>query len=147
MNTISRRQYALSVCAAVAMLAGCGGLAQSTNPSALAPLMRARSGSSGNEVLKARIVSHCVFPLGCHFHTKHLGKATGPYPGTFTVKGRYGYSSGSMSESFTIISGSSTITGSLYCSSSGCFYTSSLGNGKAKVTLYYSHLNEVLYKL
>jgi hypothetical protein len=145
MKTISRIPYALSVCAATAILAACGGLAQSPNPNALAPLVRARSGSSGNEVLRARLVTHCVFPLGCHFRTKHLGEATGPYPGTFTVKGSYG--SGPLSEFFTIISGSSTITGSLTCNSSRCSYTSSLGNGKAKVKVSYGHLNDVLYGL
>jgi hypothetical protein len=34
MTTISRRHYALSVCAAAAILAGCGGSAQSPNPTA-----------------------------------------------------------------------------------------------------------------
>ena len=87
MKTISRLPYLLNACVAVALLAGCGGLARSPNPDALAPLVRARSGSSGNEVLKARLVTHCIFPLSCHFHTKHLGRATGPYPGTLIVKG------------------------------------------------------------
>ena len=56
MKTISRVPYALSVCAAAAMLASCGGSVQVPNPLAQAPLGRIGSGSSGNEVLDSRIV-------------------------------------------------------------------------------------------
>ncbi len=154
MKTISRVPYALSVCAAAATLASCGGSVQVPNPLAQAPLGRIGSGSSGNEVLDSRIVLNCVnfyFQI-CHFHTKHLGHATGPYPGIFTVKGswrsslRYGMSP--ISESFTIVSGASKITGSLtYSSSSGYGYTTSIGNGKAKIRVGERRLREVLYGL
>jgi hypothetical protein len=154
MKTISRVPYALSVCAVAAMLASCGGSAQFPSSTAQAPLGRIGFGSSGNEVLDSRIVLNCVsfYFQVCHFHTKHLGHATGPYPGIFTVKGswrsslRYGMSP--ISESFTIVSGASKITGSLtYSSSSGYGYTTSIGNGKAKIRVGERRLREVLYGL
>jgi hypothetical protein len=154
MKAISPAHYGLSICVASAMLAGCGGSAQSPNPTAQAPLVRARSNSSGNEVLDSRIVLNCVsfyFQI-CHFHTRHLGHATGPYPGIFTVKGRWSsslrYGMSPISESFTIVSGTSKITGSLsYSSASGYGYTSSIGNGKAKIRVGERRLREVLYGL
>jgi hypothetical protein len=161
MKTVSRAPYALSVCAAAAMLAGCGGSAQFPNATAQTPLSRERSDSSGNEVLTGKIHTHCKSrPSGlsssCKFHTTHPGKATGPYRGTFTADGGYGdslvgpFEGAYFDESFTIISGSSTITGSISCgpfASASCppsSYSSSVGNGTAEVNLTNNHLNETL---
>jgi hypothetical protein len=136
------------------MLAGCGGSAQVPNPTTQMPLVRARSDSSGNESLDSRIVLNCVsfYFQVCHFHTKHLGRATGPFPGIFTVKGRWRsslrYGTSPISESFTIVSGTTKITGSLtYSSSYGYGYASSIGNGKAKIRVGERRLREVLYGL
>ena len=95
MKTIPRVPYVLSVFAAAAMLAGCGGSAQVPNATAQTPLSRERSDSSGNEVLTGKIHTHCKSrPSGlsssCKIHTTHHGKATGPYRGTFTADGGYG---------------------------------------------------------
>ncbi|MGB8909758.1 MAG: hypothetical protein WCC84_13530 [Candidatus Cybelea sp.] len=152
MNTISRVPYGLSVCVAAAMLAGCGGSAQLPNPATQAPLGRIGSNSSGNEVLKGRVHTHCKYHAGlftsCEFHTKGPGKATGPYPGTFTASGGYEqqewYPFYSFGESFTITSGTSQITGSIfYSTSSGYQYTSSVGNGTADVSVG-RHIDDVL---
>lgn len=153
----------LGLCAAAALLGGCGGSGQSPNPMAQAPLDRLRSDSSGNEVLNGKIHTHCKNHASglrstCTFRTTHPGKATGPYPGTFTATGSYGidfapYSRG-FNESFTIISGSSEITGSISCASppfgSGCppnSYTSSVGNGTAQVNITNHQLSETLDEL
>jgi hypothetical protein len=152
MKAISPAHYRLSVCAAAALLAGCGGSAQVPNSTAQAALVRARSSSSGDEVLKGRVHTQCKYHGGlfttCEFHTKGPGKATGPYPGTFTASGGYEqqeeYPFYSFGESFTITSGASQITGSIsYRVSSGYQYTSSVGNGTAEVNVG-RHINEVL---
>jgi hypothetical protein len=152
MKTILQAHHTLSICVAAAMLAGCGGSAQLPGATAQAPLVRARSNSSGNEVLKGRVHTHCKYHAGlftsCDFHTKSPGKAMGPYPGTFTASGSYEqqewYPFYSFGESFTITSGASQITGSIaYWPSSGYQYTSSVGNGTAAVSVG-RHIDEVL---
>jgi hypothetical protein len=115
MKTVVQRHCALSVCAAAAIFAGCGGSTQFPNPTARAPVgnaitskrvaspsfatpERAGANSSGNEVLtgKAKIIKPCHTVRGPH-GGKHgsitsfsaHGNATGPYPGTFTASGSW----------------------------------------------------------
>ena len=138
MKTISRRHYGLSVCAAAAMLAGCGGSSQFPNPDVQAPLNGrhtidviasasrtaledSKPDSSRIELLTAEAKGHCKrSPSGlfgsCDF--KASGTATGPYPGTFTAKGTYNvcetYCPWFFSESFTITSGTAIISGTIF---------------------------------
>jgi hypothetical protein len=141
-------QYGLSAYVVVVILAGCGGLAPFPNPEAQVPLGSMRSNSSfGNEVLTAVAKDHChTGPSGIstHCHFKVSGKATGPYPGHFTAKGRYNgslcYCPWFFNESFTIRSGMSKISGAIFAKGYGSFvfplsanYTSSLGNGMADI--------------
>jgi hypothetical protein len=133
----------LGLCVAVAILGGCGGSGQFPSRTTQAPLGRVRLGSSGDEVLQGKIHTHCKYHGGlfttCSFHTIRPGKATGPYPGTFTAEGgsRQGATQGqsSFGESFTIVSGSSKITGGVFTPpfGSGLQYTSSIGNGYAEL--------------
>lgn len=143
MKTVSRRHYALSVCAATAMLAGCDGSAQSPSPStqtsirspgtakratspSFATPERNGSDSSGKETLTAqRVVGDCRYnelPY-CNFETRGNRKARGPFPGYFRAGVSYNPSppaSGwSLGERFFIKSGSSKIEGSIYASGSG----------------------------
>jgi hypothetical protein len=149
MRISTSTQHALSVCVAVAMLAGCNGTANVTpaQGAGLAPngtravqsvalgftgLRRCQSGcrkkierltsTSGS----GRSGSTCFIEIGAS------GKAIGPYPGTFTGGGgfyvsnwpcnkRYGFGG-----SFVITSGANTITGSFSgpgiggCGRAGC---------------------------
>lgn len=141
MKKLSRAQYALSVCATVIMLAGCGEALQSPSPTAQMPFskggardafgsisgaasQRLGPDSSGNERFsapKTRIRCHSYFynPSDFGFNTKFraTGTATGPYPGTFTASGFWNYEflhgqfSSSFQEKFAIRSGSSKIRG------------------------------------
>jgi hypothetical protein len=133
MKTISRGHYALSVCAAAAMLAGCGG--GSTSPSYQPPGMsqsslaqsasssqRVGPNSSGTEVLSgtAKVRSgRCRKSSGSYTHFSAHGKATGPYPGTFIASGRWEESclsrfcGWSFNEKFTIKSGVSKVLGTI----------------------------------
>jgi hypothetical protein len=111
LKTISPGHYALSVCAALAILTGCGGTTQFPNPVAQRSLggtgtgfrvtspsfatpEGVRSDSSGREVLIGKAKeAHCqstgerTIVTTCNFkvHGKHI--ARGLYPGTFTAKG------------------------------------------------------------
>ena len=94
MKTTSRRHYALSLCAAAAILAGCGGAARSALPNGIeqnaarVALNSVPPPSSANEVLTATDVtvgSYCPATEGASFSAS--GTATGPYPGTFTASG------------------------------------------------------------
>ncbi len=115
MKTISRVPYVLSVCAAAAILAACGGATQLPNPTAQTPLGNAHTAkqvaspsfstpervgpnSSGTEVLtgKAKIIKPCHAIRGKHGKIQGWstsfsahGNATGPYPGTFTASGSW----------------------------------------------------------
>jgi hypothetical protein len=138
MKTISPGHYALSVCAAAAILAGCGGLAQLPNPTAQTSLgntgatfrvvspsfatpERVGPNSYGTEALagKAKLIKPCHRAKhGWNTSFSAHGNATGPYPGTFTASGSWAeyYGHGgpevwSFSETFAITSGSSTISG------------------------------------
>jgi hypothetical protein len=102
MKTFNLRRDALGICAAVALLSGCGGsqsdpafspgtvLARSTDGAPLpaaTPLERRDFMLSG-EVLTARgsdvhVQPRC--PAGAGFRVR--GNATGPYPGTFSASG------------------------------------------------------------
>ncbi|MGB8967136.1 MAG: hypothetical protein WCB99_16025 [Candidatus Cybelea sp.] len=179
MKTISPEHYALSVCVAAAMLAGCGGSTQFQNPTAQTPVgnaitpeqiaspsfaMPERMGpnSSGAEVLTGKATLHRCHPGGSfeffrRFSHAH-GKATGPYPGTFTASGGWGISeiiSGNkidlfwgFSERFIITSGASKISGTIEgmsdenpfpgCTSFGpetLQYTSNYGDGNADIQI------------
>ncbi len=94
MKTISRAPYILSVCAGAAILAGCGGAAQSSLPNGMeqnatrVALHSVTPPSSASEVLTATDVtvsSYCPASEGAGFRAS--GTATGPYPGTFTASG------------------------------------------------------------
>ncbi len=94
MKTISRVPYALSVCIAAAMLAGCGGSTQPSFPNGMeqnatrVALNSVTLPSSASEVLTATDVtvsSYCPTTEGASFSAS--GTATGPYPGTFTASG------------------------------------------------------------
>lgn len=118
MKTISRVPYALSACAAAAMLAACGGSGQLPNPAAQTPLGNAgihrmpspndttplgiRPNSSGTEKLSgtARLGQcreHYIFDgnivVGEAYRMDFRGRghATGPNPGTFTAHGHWGF--------------------------------------------------------
>jgi hypothetical protein len=178
MKIVSRRPYALRVCAATAMLAGCGGSTQFPNPTAQASAgnaitskrvaspsfaMPERIGAkaSGAEVLTGKASLHRCHSYGFEFfrHFSHAyGKATGPYPGTFTASGHWGVSelviNGSVdffwgfSERFIITSGASKISGTIggtsdessfpSCTSFGpqtLQYTSTYGEGNADIQI------------
>jgi hypothetical protein len=135
MKTISPGRYALSVCAAAAMLAGCGGSAQFPSPIA-APRVEAgkleRPPSPSTERLKARKIgtfrSGCGgdgFDEWCDFRAR--GKAKGPLPGPFTARcvwhefsGQSGYY-WTFKEHFTITSGTSKVIGLINAGGSGAF--------------------------
>jgi hypothetical protein len=147
MKTTSRVPYALSVCAVAAMLTGCGGSTQFPNPTAQTPAgnainskrvasprfatpERVGSHSSSTEVLtgKAKLIKPCHTIRGKHGKSQGWsttfsahGKATGPYPGTFTASGSWSTSCNrvfqcfwTFGETFTITSGSSTISGTAF---------------------------------
>jgi hypothetical protein len=147
MKTISRVPYALSVCAVAAMLTGCGGSTQFPNPTAQTPVgnainskrvaspsfatsERVGSHSSSTEALtgKAKLIKPCHTIRGKHGKNQGSrttfsahGKATGPYPGTFTASGSWTTSCNrvfqcfwTFGETFTITSGSSTISGTAF---------------------------------
>jgi hypothetical protein len=132
MKTVLHGHYALSVCAAAAILAACGGSAQLPNPVAhsLATPQRVGRSSSGSEVLygTARVRSgRCRRSSGSFTHFSAHGKATGPYPGTFTAKGRWSedcfsgmqsrpntfFCGWTLDETFTIKSGTSKVFGTV----------------------------------
>ena len=137
------RPYAINVCAVAAMLAGCGGLMQPvaqrspgsartgfriTSPSYPIP-QRVGPNSSGTEVLtgKAKLIKPCHRTSGKHSREQSWstgfsagGKAKGPFPGTFTAGGFWSggcniihQCSSLFDETFTITSGSSTISGTM----------------------------------
>jgi len=140
MKTISRVPYVLSVCAAAAMLAGCGGSTQLPNPTAQTPggnamtskraaspsfaaPQRAGLNSSGTEVLTG------MARVDCHHQRAHgygaygasfsaSGMATGPNPGTFNASGSWSYGGllnfqWVFTESFAVTSKSRTINGTM----------------------------------
>jgi hypothetical protein len=138
MKTVLHGHYALSVCAAAATLAGCSGSARLPNPTAQTALGNTGAtfrvvspsfatpepvgpNSSGTEALtgKAKLIKPCHRAKhGWSASFSAHGNATGPYPGTFTASGSWGeyYGRGgsevwNFSETFTITSGSSTISG------------------------------------
>ena len=170
--------YVLSVCAAAAMLAGCGGSPQFPNPTAQAPVSNASTSkrvaspsfatpdrigasSSDNEVLTGKATLHRCHPYGLEFFRRFShaqGKATGPYPGTFTASGQWGVSEliyngkekffWGFSERFIITSGASKVSGTIEgmssenpfpsCTSFGpqaLQYTSNYGDGNAHVQI------------
>jgi hypothetical protein len=115
MKKLSRAHYALSVCATVIMLAGCGEALQSPSPTAQMPFSKGgardtlgsisgaasqrlgpdSSGYEGFSAPKTRIHCHSYFynPYDFGFNAKFraTGTATGPYPGTFTASGSWSY--------------------------------------------------------
>ena len=147
MKTISPGHYALSACATVAILAGCGGATQFPNPVAQTPpgntatvdrsaptsiggSNRPDSGSSTTERLRApgdRVKGGCesdgIISGGCDFHAR--GRAVGPYPGTFVVHCQSSWFKFSLKEwwtfqeHFTIRSGGSKISGTIEADGSG----------------------------
>jgi hypothetical protein len=111
MKTISPGHYALSVCAALVILAGCGGTTQFPNPVAQRSLggtgtgfrvtspsfatpEGVRSDSSGREVLTGKAKeAHCQYYshwTTCHFRIRGKHIARGLYPGTFAAEGSLG---------------------------------------------------------
>jgi hypothetical protein len=139
MRTLGFNRYALSVSVAAIMFAGCGGVTQFPNPVAQTSLGGAGTGfrvaspdfatpqrvgpnSSGAEVLSgtAKVRSgRCRKSSGSYTHFSAHGKATGPYPGTFTAGGRWAESclsrvcGWSFNEKFTIKSGVSKVLGTI----------------------------------
>jgi hypothetical protein len=136
MKTISLKHYALSVCAAAAMLVDCGGPLQFPNSDVQAPLNARRTDviasasrsslealkpdSARIELLAAESKGHCKRSHSglfgsCDF--KASGTAAGPYPGTFTANGNYYfcefYCMWTFGESFTITSGTAKISGTI----------------------------------
>jgi hypothetical protein len=93
MKIISRITYALSVCAAAAILAACGG---ATQPSVLngveqsvaangIPVTPLSSESEDLTTTDVNVTPSCPRNPGASFNAS--GTATGPYPGTFTASG------------------------------------------------------------
>lgn len=151
MKAILRVPYALSVCAAAAILAGCGGATQFPNPAAQTPLgntstvdrstspsivvsNRPDSGSGKVERLRARGVreGNCGgdgIDTWCYFRAS--GKAVGPYPGTFFARNKWHERCGSFggyygcswtfTQDFIISSGASKIKGTIEAEGSGSF--------------------------
>jgi hypothetical protein len=131
MKPISRGHYALSACAAVAVLSGCGGATQFQNPTtspSIAGSYRPDSGSGKVERLRARRI-HPGEGGGdgivTWFSFLARGRAEGPYPGTFTAhchleiidyQGRWSWN---FTEHFTIRSGNSKINGTIDAGGSG----------------------------
>lgn len=142
MKIILRFPYALSGCAAAAILAGCGGAAQSPNPTTQTPLGntdildrpaspsifgsdRLNSGRGKVERLRARRIHPSgggEFP-GPVFVFLARGSAEGPYPGTFTAHCILAINTSSVSwgfsEGFIIRSGASKINGTIIASGPG----------------------------
>jgi hypothetical protein len=93
MKTVSRRHCTLSVCAAAAILAGCGGATQpsvlnGTEQNTAMNTVSATRLSSESEALTTTDVAvtpSCPSSPGASFNAS--GTATGPYPGTFTASG------------------------------------------------------------
>jgi hypothetical protein len=128
--------YLLSVCAAAAMLAGCGGSTQFSSPTGQAPTgnaiaskrvaspgfvmpERIDANSSGTEVLigKAKLIKPCHTIRGKHGKNQGSstnfgahGNATGPYPGIFTASGGWTISSNSVHQPFWTFAETFTIT-------------------------------------
>jgi hypothetical protein len=137
MKTVLRRHYALSVCAAGAMLAGCGGSAQLPNPTAPAPVTNSRAADRftspsnavpervGSDTSSTERLAGTAKLSRCNLRTRFRvrGVATGPNPGTFTAKGVWGSAFPEQGwffrESFVITSGSQTIDGHIDAGGSG----------------------------
>ena len=121
------------------LVGGCGGSAQSPNPTAQTPLGNAGTAfqvatssfatnervgpsSSTTEVLRATNVHFggglCIYPGGAFSVRRGTRTASGPYPGTFTAHGYFGVvphhaPAWYFSESFAIRSGTSKISGTI----------------------------------
>lgn len=146
MKMIARKEYALSVCAAAAILGGCGSSAQFLNPTEQTPVDDAVATQFASSSLEAvervdpdrnseilrdlKVRGHChnggnQHYEKCFFHTTVPGTATGPYPGTFTARGGFsdepGIGSGhwGFGESFAITSGAYKIKGTIYAGGVG----------------------------
>jgi hypothetical protein len=137
MKTVLRGHYALSVCAAGAMLAGCGGSAQLPNPTALAPVANSRAADRltspsnavpervGSDTSSTERLAGTAKLSRCDLRTRFRarGVATGPNPGTFTAAGAWGIDFPTQvwffHESFIITDGSQTIHGHIDASGSG----------------------------
>jgi hypothetical protein len=172
MKTITRGPYTLSVCAAAAMLAGCGGSAQLPNPAAQTSLgdatpQRVGSASSAESLIGRVDITECVsFDVEiCHFKVNGKRIARGPYPGTFTARGNweselssYPFCLGgcwSFSERFTITSGATKISGSISASGTGATfmpipgvyqYTTTNGySGNVEISAFLPHFGEAFY--
>jgi hypothetical protein len=138
MKAISRIPYAVGVCAAAAILAGCGS-AQSSNPSAQS--FNPSAQTAGRDSSSAENLIGTANLGACHSHYVHHGhgqvitgeafrvdfhahgQATGPSAGTFVASGSWRYTlqfvgSGdvefwNLAEKFTIKSGASKIVGTI----------------------------------
>ena len=117
---------------------------------------RVGANSSGNEVLTGKATLHRCQPQGLGFFRRFhaLGKAAGPYPGTFSANGTWGASCfeklcfWGVNERFTIMSGASKVSGMITgnasdsarisCRSFGPAsqqYTSNYGDGNADIQI------------
>lgn len=152
MEVLHRRPYALSICAAIAMLAGCNsaalaptqgsGLAPSGTPLVSSVAHGAADSHRGKNTEKLKSTSGTEGGSGCQFLCVS-GKARGPYPGTFTGFGDFSWtgSHAPFFGEFVITSGTNTITGGFSgtgyftCGRGGCSgsgkmtYTATLGPG------------------
>jgi hypothetical protein len=126
--TISKVCRAVGISAAAAILAGCVGI-HSIVPQApmQAPSVTSRNalGSAspsyiqgdgmlkGEKFLSRKASNSCGSGLGAGFlKFRATGKASGPFPGTFTLSGKAVNGGRYFNETFTIKSGAQTISGS-----------------------------------
>ena len=110
--------YTFGICAAVAILAGCGGSQMSIGqPTGVqSPTLVRASLSLNGEMFAAKAMQvkrNCQFGLGSVVEFSAKGTASGPVPGSFTAKGKAyeGMSFFDFHESFTIISGKQRVFG------------------------------------
>src|SRR5579871_4457072 len=116
-------RYALCICAAAALLAGCGG--SQAQGAAWTPSQQNVTGvlaNDSNSELHGETFSASGGTFSCAKHADYSishfatsGNASGPLPGSFSASGSWRLSSGTWSfqEKFEILSGSQTISGKI----------------------------------
>lgn len=154
--------YALRICAAIAILAGCGGSQVPIGPVQLGkntatttrvgpPGSRAISSVRSASELSGEALTSTEVTLkqkDCHCTFRATGRATGPYPGTFTAKGYYRFiigDIGDLYEHLVIVSRATTVRVAVsgygnvgrgsWFKSSALQYRSGRGSGYAGATI------------